>query len=286
MKFVKAYIIIIHKQADNANENELFDQLALFWTFQGRFGIILIMTTITRNGVDFLNIRDILMFSDYMQELNILSIFTRLFLAVLSGAILGLDRSRKNRPAGFRTHMLVCMGAALVMLTNQYITTVFNVSDPARLGAQVISGIGFLGAGTIIVTRSNQVLGLTTAAGLWASACIGLAIGIGFYSAALIAQFFILFIVIFMHRLDEWLHSRSRVMEIYTELLEVSCLSAFLSYLHGQGIKASHVELVNPHSASDNIAAIISLKLPRRFNHGEVVIELQKAEGIVFLEEV
>ena len=231
-------------------------------------------------------LNNILQFSDYMHELNTISIFARLFLAVLSGAILGLDRSRKNRPAGFRTHMLVCMGAALVMLTNQYITTVFQVSDPARLGAQVISGIGFLGAGTIIVTRTNQVQGLTTAAGLWASACIGLAIGVGFYSGALIAQFFILFIVVFMHRLDEWLHTHSRVMEVYAELAEVSQLSLFLSFAHSQGIKTSHVEIVNPQSTKENIAAIISIKLPKRFNHAEVVQRLRQAEGLVFLEEV
>ena len=225
-------------------------------------------------------------FSDYMHELNTLSIFTRLFLAMLSGAILGLNRSRKNRPAGFRTHMLVCMGAALVMLTNQYITTIFGSADPTRLGAQVISGIGFLGAGTIIVTRSNQVLGLTTAAGLWASACIGLALGIGFYTGAIMAQFFVWFIVVFMHRIDEWLHKRSRVMEIFTEFAEISQLSGFLSAVYAQGMKTSHVEIVKPQNATENVGAIITIKLPKRFDHTEVIHQLNKIEGLVFIEEI
>src|SRR5690554_4598709 len=103
---------------------------------------------------------------------------------MVAGGILGLDREFKNRPAGLRTFMLVCIASTLVMITNQYVLEVYshlNI-DPTRMGAQVISGIGFLGVGTIIVTRRNHVKGLTTAAGLWASACIGLAIGIGFYS--------------------------------------------------------------------------------------------------------
>jgi len=89
---------------------------------------------------------------------------------MLLGGILGIERGRKYRPAGFRTYMLVCLGTTIVMLTNQYVYERYGGGDPVRMGAQVISGIGFLGAGTIIVTGHNQVKGLTTAAGLWAAA--------------------------------------------------------------------------------------------------------------------
>ena len=85
-----------------------------------------------------------------------------------------------------RTHILVCIGAMLAMSTGQYAFIYYNSVDPTRIGAQVVSGIGFLGAGSIIVTRGNRIQGLTTAAGLWASACIGLAIGIGFYEGAIV----------------------------------------------------------------------------------------------------
>ena len=117
---------------------------------------------------------------EVLKELNSISVTVRLMLSLVCGGILGVERGRKKRPAGFRTYMLVCMGAALVMITNQYIVEVYGGSDPARMGAQVISGIGFLGAGTIIVTGRNRVKGLTTAAGLWAAACVGLSLGIGF----------------------------------------------------------------------------------------------------------
>ena len=107
-----------------------------------------------------------------LAELSLWTVLLRIALSALCGGMVGLERGRKGRPAGFRTHILVCLGAALAMMTNQYIAESFSTGDPARLGAQVISGIGFLGAGTIIVTGQRQVKGLTTAAGLWASACV------------------------------------------------------------------------------------------------------------------
>ena len=121
------------------------------------------------------------------REITYLSIVLRILASIIVGGLIGLERRMKNRPAGLRTYMLVCVGACLVILTNQYIYQVTGSGDPMRLGAQVVSGIGFLGAGTIIVTKHNQIKGLTTAAGLWASAGVGLAFGVGFYEAALTA---------------------------------------------------------------------------------------------------
>ena len=132
-------------------------------------------------------------------------IIFRLFIACLLGGFIGFEREHYNRkPAGFRTHMLVCAGSALVMLISEFIFERFgdmvNI-DPARLGAQVISGIGFLGAGTIIRHGVN-IKGLTTAASLWTTACIGLACGVGFYSAAIIATMTIYFILIIFKKLE------------------------------------------------------------------------------------
>ena len=104
------------------------------------------------------------------QELNTGSIILRILLSIGVGGVIGLERGIKNQPAGFRTYMLVCLGASLVMMTNQYICDTFGGGDPSRLGAQVISGIGFLGAGTILVTNGSRIRGLTTAAGLWTAA--------------------------------------------------------------------------------------------------------------------
>ena len=129
---------------------------------------------------------------NYLREFNFASVFLRLVLAMVFGGMLGIERAKKRRAAGFRTYMFVCMGATLAMMLGQYetellaamwansIEAVGNKVDVVRFGAQVINGIGFLGAGTVIVTGRQEVKGLTTAAGLWASACAGLAIGAGF----------------------------------------------------------------------------------------------------------
>ena len=141
----------------------------------------------------------------------------KLVMALICGGLLGLERGRKKRPAGFRTYMLVCIGAALVMMTNQYISELYETGDPSRMGAQVVSGIGFLGAGTIITTGHNRVKGLTTAAGLWASACVGLAIGIGFYEGAIIGTVMIFFAMVAMHTLDEKITASAKIVTMYIE---------------------------------------------------------------------
>ena len=110
----------------------------------------------------------------------------RLAIAAVLGGVIGSERQHSHRPAGLRTHVLVAVGAALVMCTSVYVAGRYGGSDVMRLGAQVISGIGFLGAGTIL-REGFSVKGLTTAASLWAVACIGLAVGIGFWPGALIA---------------------------------------------------------------------------------------------------
>ena len=144
-----------------------------------------------------------------MRQLTYEAIAVRVVLSVLVGGVIGIERERKNQPAGLRTYILVCLGACLVMMTNQYICSMFQTGDPSRLGAQVISGIGFLGAGTILVTRNHQVRGLTTAAGLWTSACIGIAIGIGFYEGALIVGATLLLIMFTLKWVDTKIHSHS-----------------------------------------------------------------------------
>ena len=122
----------------------------------------------------------------WLLEPNILTITIRTILALLCAGVIGSDRNLHGAAAGMRTHILVCIGAMLAMSTGQFTFLMYGAGDPTRIGAQVVSGIGFLGAGSIIVTRSNRISGLTTAAGLWASACIGLAIGVGFYEGALV----------------------------------------------------------------------------------------------------
>ena len=119
-----------------------------------------------------------------LKEPNIVALLVRTLLVIICAGIIGYDRNAHGAAAGFRTHILVCLGAMIAMSTGQY-AVMYYTADVTRIGAQVVSGIGFLGAGSIIVNK-RRITGLTTAAGLWASACIGLAIGIGFYEGAII----------------------------------------------------------------------------------------------------
>ena len=182
-----------------------------------------------------------------LREVTYLAVALRILTAVIVGGILGLERGMKNRPAGLRTYMLVCVGSCLIMLTNQYLWQVSNAGDPMRLGAQVVSGIGFLGAGTIIVTKRSQIKGLTTAAGLWATAGLGLAIGIGFYEAALTGALAILGIFSLMQKMDNRMRNNSnRLIEPRKtadcgrkRAVRVVCKADMRGYLGGEnGIEA------------------------------------------------
>lgn len=130
-------------------------------------------------------------FEDIMELLHGVNVWSggfRVLLALLLGGLVGLERGRHGRAAGLRTHILVCVGSTVAALVGLYSCQVLSLGgDAMRIGAQVISGIGFLGVGTILVRNRDKVTGLTTAAGLWATACIGLAVGVGFYSVALFA---------------------------------------------------------------------------------------------------
>ncbi|MDD4583442.1 MAG: MgtC/SapB family protein, partial [Eubacteriales bacterium] len=181
---------------------------------------------------------------DWLYEINIYSIALRLFLALLFGGIIGLERGANKHQAGLRTHILVCIGATLAMLTNHYIfESITENTDPARLGAQVISGIGFLGAGLILVTSRNKVKGLTTAAGLWASACIGLALGIGFYSGAIVAGVLVFIVLALLPRVEVYFYNRSRLMSLYIELDSMNNMREFLNVVRNQNFIISETQV-------------------------------------------
>ena len=134
-----------------------------------------------------------LSFFDPVRGMDYFSVLLRLLTAALCGAAIGIERSMKNRPAGFRTHILVCLGGAVAAVTAHFIYLVLHLpTDVTRLGGQVITGLGFIGAGTIIVTKKMSIKGLTTAAGLWTTGIIGLAAGSGFYEGALLGSALVL----------------------------------------------------------------------------------------------
>ncbi len=220
-------------------------------------------------------------------EVNIVSTVVRLIISLVCGGILGFERGRKKRPAGFRTYMLVSMGSALVMITNQYICTLYENVDPARMGAQVVSGMGFLGAGTIIITGRNRVKGLTTAAGLWAAACVGLAVGIGYYEGALIGCILILTVMGLLHSLDDRVMASTKVIELYIEFREISCMSNFMTFLKDNNMSISNLEIIRSNTLNEaGVAVVLTLRLPKKRPHTEIIHQLSKEDGVGFLEEV
>jgi len=230
---------------------------------------------------------------EYLRDLNLVSILFRVFLAIVIGGILGFERERKNRPAGFRTYILVCLGSAMVMMTNQYVYNIYGFGDPVRMGAQVISGIGFLGAGTIIVTGKNKITGITTAACLWTAACSGLAIGIGFYEGALIGGIVIIFIMSGLHSMDVWMRQHSKYLDIYIEYNGgKSAFSDFLVYAKENqfeisGVQASQEEYYHKEKGKQRTNSYtLSVKSNVKRTHAEMIDILSKAKGIQYIEEV
>ena len=222
-----------------------------------------------------------------LREVTYLAIALRILVAVIIGGLIGLERGLKNRPAGLRTYMLVCVGACLVMMTNQYMCQVYGTGDPVRMGAQVVSGIGFLGAGTIIVTRRNQIKGLTTAAGLWSAAGVGLALGIGFYEAALVGGFAVFFVMTLLQRMDNKMHRHAKVLEIYIELGKELSLGDFLQEVRNREIEVRHTQRdYDSESANGMRSYLTTLKLQKRQNHLEVIDAIQAIPGVLYIEEL
>ena len=224
-----------------------------------------------------------------LRGFNEISVLIRFVLATICGGLIGIEREHKHRPAGFRTHILVCLGAATTTMTGQYLLSFFGpgVTDPARLGAQVIAGIGFIGAGTIIVTKRRQVKGLTTAAGLWTSAIIGLAIGVGYYEVAAYATFLILVTEILLSRLDWLILSHAKNMNIYIEYTNAENLTDIMNEIKARDISIVDVEIAKARTETDHrISAILSLELSKKATQNNLLTVISKVEGVTIVEEL
>ena len=236
---------------------------------------------------------------DYLRELNILSVTFRLALAMISGGMIGLERGRKRRPAGCRTYMLVCLGAALTMLLSQYEFTMVSThwaslaediglrTDVSRFGAQVINGIGFLGAGTIIVTGRQQVKGLTTAAGLWASACMGLAVGAGFYEYIALAFVLIFLCIRIFPIIDNFIRENAKIMNIYVEFESLDNMGTIINRIKTQNVQIFDVDIERGREKrSRNPSAVFSVHLNQRKTHTQILSALSDMDCIYTIEEI
>ncbi len=225
---------------------------------------------------------------DGLRDVTLLSITVRMLLAVVCGGIIGIEREYKRRPAGFRTHILICLGAAMTTLTSQYLyLNMHYFTDMARLGAQVVAGIGFIGAGTIIVTRRQRVKGLTTAAGLWASAIIGLSLGGGFYEGGLFATLLILAAEMFFSKLEYRMLDHAPEINLYMEYSNKACLEEVLRLFRELNLKILNLEITrSAGSEKHNACAIFSLRLNKKCKVERLLADLHAVDGVASVEEL
>lgn len=237
---------------------------------------------------------------DYLRQFNLASVLLRLTLAVALGGIIGINREHKRRPAGFRTYMMVCLGAALTMVLGQYQYLMFDTvwksaqlqvgmtTDVTRFGAQVINGIGFLGTGTILITEQREVKGLTTAAGLWASACMGLAIGAGFYEGMLLGFVTIFLSIKVLPYIEAFLMARSRNMNLYVELSSLERMKDFIQLMKDRGIQIYDVEIDRRRDAQGRSASsiIFYLRLPKYQSHTRLLADLSYSPDVQTIDEI
>ena len=223
----------------------------------------------------------------FLRELNILSIVIRFFIACVCGGVIGFERGKKYHAAGLRTHLLVCIGAATVMIVNQYIFEFLSPNtDLSRMGAQVVSGIGFLGAGTILVTGEHRIKGLTTAAGLWACACMGLAAGIGYYECAIILCIFLYIILKIVNVIDERFVKTDFEMQLYIEYDNTIQLSCILKPLKEENWHITSIRYIGT-SINNELAVKIEIQRNIDINSLSSPIDLIKnIKGVKFVEKM
>lgn len=211
--------------------------------------------------------------------MSISQVLLRAFLAVAIGGLIGTERAKHGRAAGMRTHILVCLGAMLTAMIGVYANEKFGGGDIMRISAQVVSGVGFLGAGMIILKNGNVITGLTTAAGVWTTATIGMALGYGFYSGALIVAFMFLATVILFAKLER----RKKSFEIvYVECDDMYRLNALLDDLKNV-IKTDYsTHIVSSKSGKEGNIGIHIVINGRSLNNFD---DLLKLKNVVYVTD-
>lgn len=210
-----------------------------------------------------------------------IELLIRLLLAALIGAAIGFEREVNNRPAGLRTHILVCIGAALITLTSIY---GFDGGDPGRLAAQVVSGIGFIGAGTILRT-GNHIRGLTTAASLWVSAGLGLAIGTGSYLSAIVTAAIVLLALVLLSDFEDKVGLRS-YNKVVVEAIGRPGLLGDIGSLFGslyitiKNISISENEQRNREKGKNLISIALFIRIPDNLDISQIIEELYEIESV------
>ena len=223
---------------------------------------------------------------EMIKDYNTVSVVVRIFLSMFLGGLIGMEREKSRRPAGFRTHILVCVGSCMTALIGLFVWTELNgVSDPLRVAAQVISGIGFLGVGTILVKEHDHITGLTTAAGLWTTASIGIACGFGFYIGALVGTLVVAITSAILFKLEARGRKKNRKRMIYLEIQGTEGLNEYIDWLEDDW-RAKQVTVVPPHTAMDgHVGLEVILPLIGNEDIKEMLSGLRGKEGVLFVLE-
>ena len=218
---------------------------------------------------------------------SITAVAIRLLLALIVGLVVGIDRERKRRVAGIKTHILVCLGSALVMITSQYMMVRFgDMADISRMGAQVISGVGFLGVGTIIVTGRNQVRGLTTAASIWVCACVGLAAGIGFVEGVLIVLVLLVLTLKVLGKLDTIVRKGAKEVDLYIEFYDNKGILSFCDKMKADGHSIVKMQIGKCDGENDFPNALFSIRTKDRNHVEKFAVEMRRLKYVKSVEEL
>lgn len=226
---------------------------------------------------------------EYVRGMSFGAVAIRMVLAVVCGGLIGIEREYKRRPAGFRTHILICLGAAMTTLTSQFLLLELHMyTDVSRLGAQVIAGIGFIGAGTIIVTNHQRVKGLTTAAGLWTSAIIGLVCGAGYVECAIFATVMVLVAELLLIKIEYRFARKLNDVNLYIEYFKADTVERVVHLLRESHVKMSGLEIsrVTDEDGRQRYSAVITVLASREKLDGEIIKSLEGIENIIAVEEL
>ena len=224
------------------------------------------------------------MFFLSLTEWTLRSLILRIVLALVLGSVIGIDRGAKKRGGGARMDAAVCLGAATVMLTAQYMYRAFpGAVDLSRMAAQVISGIGFLGAGSIIVS-GHQIKGLTSAASIWTCACIGLAVGIGFIDGAVIITGILLMVLHILPMIEKRIYQWSRYVTLYIESDRNRTAAMLLHKLRSDGCTVDMYDVDKSRAEGQSFTILITVRIPARMKKGEYLKELEHLEGVLFVD--
>ncbi len=224
---------------------------------------------------------------EMLNEFNEISILARILLAMILGGLIGLEREKNKRPAGFRTHILVCVGACMTALIGFFVwNETGGNNDPMRISAQVISGIGFLGVGTILVKEHDHITGLTTAAGLWATATIGIACGCGFYIGAFFGTLVVAVTEAVLLKVEARGRKRNRKVSLYVEITSTERINEYVDWFN-ETLKAHNVMVCIPRTATcGNVGLEVLLPFSSQEETKMVLETIRSKEDVLFAMEM